>query len=45
MVFGVDEEDNAADFWEVVAPEATGCKCVSGDYVSDCGTLALLMTS
>ena len=25
MVFGVDEEDNAGDFGEVVFPEAAGC--------------------
>ena len=26
MVFGVDEEDDAADFGEVVAPETAGCE-------------------
>lgn len=25
MVFGVDEEDDAGDFGEVVFPEAAGC--------------------
>ena len=26
VVFGVDEEDDAGDFGEVVAPKAAGCK-------------------
>jgi hypothetical protein len=25
VVFGVDEEDDAGDFWEVIFPETTGC--------------------
>ena len=31
MVFGVDEEDYAADFGEVVAPETTSWDNVSGE--------------
>ena len=27
VVLRVDQEDNAADFGEVVLPQATGCRC------------------
>jgi len=40
MVFGINEEDDARDFWEVVLPETASCR----KLVADSGCFAELIT-